>query len=389
MARPKHDWIGLKAEFDLREHKTLKEFAESKGLNYNQVRNAFKGLEGTALAEKLIKKRTKENQSLKTGLEPVFKGVEPKAHKSERTNRTAQIKAHKSKEHEPQAEDHSETIGEVGDKKRTNQSAQNGDGSHLRLRTSRQETFINEKIRGKTNTEAAKVAGYARPSEAGSRLLAKPEIACEIIKSRQQLREEFRHLVRFGINRLAEIAETDLQDVMDLSTGEPRLATQDGRLPRGLKKVEIKTFTNEEGTSSEYRFEVHDPARAIDLINKLLGTADDNSYNHLESGNPAAEDIWTRFLKGEINAYQAAHAFQAQGLGVPPSIMAHMKAELTIPDPPKDIKSQSLDYDALEARSQRSKEEVERQLKEFLPQRMLELKQISEEFGDGNNGAEE
>ena len=389
MAKPKHDWIGLKVEFDLGGHKTLKDFAASQGLNYNQVRNAFKALEGPALAEKLIKKRTKENARLKNGLEALSNGIEPEAHKSERTNltdSTAQIKAHKSI---TEAKAHPEAIGEIESEKRTNQSAQIKQGSRERLRTGRQETFINEKIRGKTNTEAAKAAGYARPFEAGSRLLANPKIACEIIKSRQQLREEFKHLVRSGINRLAEIAETDLQDVMDLSTGEPRLATQDGRLPRGLKKVEIKTFTNEEGTSSEYRFEVHDPAKAIDLINKLLGTADDNSYNHLESGNPAAEEIWTRFLKGEINAYQAAHAFQAQGLGVPPSIMAHMKAELTIPDPPKDIKSQSLDYDALEARSQRSKEEVERQLKEFLPQRMLELKQISEEFGDGNNGAEE
>ena len=68
MAKPKHDWIGLKVEFDLGGHKTLKDFAASQGLNYNQVRNAFKALEGPALAEKLIKKRTKENQSLKTGL---------------------------------------------------------------------------------------------------------------------------------------------------------------------------------------------------------------------------------------------------------------------------------------------------------------------------------
>ena len=374
----KHNWPGLKAEYNLGDWKNPTSFAKDIGINPSQLRKAFKALNSLDTGEKH-----------NVGAKQPTKGAKGKG------ARKTDVKGANGAN--PQKACNNPSKQSISKKKKGKESPEYTDLSPLKdpkphvraYEAPKQETFINEKLRGKTNTEAAEIAGYAFPAQEGSRLMADPRIKQVIVLNRQALREKYLAQTEKSIQRMIEIGMVDLQEVLSLSEGELEIITDDnGNLPRGLKKIKVKKtiLETEAGPieTTEIEIELHDPVEALGQVHDWLGTFDDDSYNHINSGNEKVIKIWTYFMGGYITALQTAHWFQGEGLGVPTTILAHMKAELMIPEDDASAKSspQDLDYDFLESRSKRSQAEVEQQLKEFLPERFATLQKLKAEFGN-------
>ncbi len=376
----KHNWPGLKAEYDLGDWKNPTSFAKDVGIHPGQLRKAFIKLDTLDTANR---SKADPNSAKLKGFPLPKEGAKGKS--------TKEPKGAKYKKCSKNMAKQGTTKNKTNEKspKYTDSSPLINPNPHVRgYEAPKQETFINEKLRGKTNTEAATTAGYAFPAQEGSRLMADPRIKQVIILSRQALREKYLAQTEKSIQRMIEIGMVDLQEVISRSGGELKiLMDEDGNFPRGIKKLKSKktTIQSDDGPieTNEIEIELHDPVKALGLAHEWMGTFDDDSYNHVNSGNEKVIKIWTYFMGGHITALQTAHWFQAEGLGVPASIQLHMKAELMIPEDDASAKGspQDLDYDFLESRSKRSQAEVEQQLKEFLPERFAALQKLKAEYG--------
>src|SRR3989339_1286101 len=144
MARKvKHNWPGLKAEFELGNWGTLKEFAESKGLDYSQVRKAFAKVERIGAPE--------ERAKLAEGKKKKGKNT-PEGKKGKPAKVKGKQGAGKSGGKKEGGED-----GAASDPKEQKGHTHTHEGAKY---TPKEETFINERLGGKTNPEAAQAAGY-------------------------------------------------------------------------------------------------------------------------------------------------------------------------------------------------------------------------------------
>ena len=90
--------------------------------------------------------------------------------------------------------------------------------------------FINEYMKGKTATDAAKIAGYSAKTAAiqGSQLLKNPLVISELERRRKIMEEKTGYTVQKWREELLEIRET-------LSEKIPVYQNEDGEVIMGLK----------------------------------------------------------------------------------------------------------------------------------------------------------
>jgi phage terminase small subunit len=142
--------------------------------------------------------------------------------------------------------------------------------------TQKQETFCLNYIKLTNATEAAIVAGYSKKTArviAGENL-SKPAIKARIEELRKKIEGDTIMSIQERMQRLAEIARARLTDFMELG--------QDGswvnigpETPGGAAIQEIHSRTEYDKDTSQptvyTSVKLHDPIRAIDLLNKMTG----------------------------------------------------------------------------------------------------------------------
>ena len=129
--------------------------------------------------------------------------------------------------------------------------------------TDKRTIFIQEYLIDFNATRAAKVAGYSKPRQQGSRLLTNVDIRSEIdgcIEDKAMKAEEV--LIRLG-----DIARCSVEDLMDVDE-EGKLTFNFKRAQEENKLGMIKSISP---TAYGTKVELQDQMRALELIGKQLG----------------------------------------------------------------------------------------------------------------------
>jgi len=143
------------------------------------------------------------------------------------------------------------------------------------MASNRRRVFVEEYLRSWNATEAAEIAGFAHPRQAGSRLLSYVDIRAEI---KQRIDEKAMKADEV-LRRLSDMARGDLGDFMDIESMSFDISLQKAKelgLTHLIKKVKQRTITTldksgEETETNTQEIELYSALEALQTMGKYHG----------------------------------------------------------------------------------------------------------------------
>jgi phage terminase small subunit len=147
--------------------------------------------------------------------------------------------------------------------------------------TPRQEKFCAEYLKTGYIARAMRAAGYAGqwPTTAGNRVLRLPAVTARMNELRQLAEDEAVMKIVERKRKLTEIARGRITDYLD-DNGTTFVVNKESVNPGAVAEVVVRNRQGRDGESGEAiaDLRLHDPIRAIDMLNKMEGLYTDREH---------------------------------------------------------------------------------------------------------------
>lgn len=162
--------------------------------------------------------------------------------------------------------------------------------------SAKKEKFCQEYVIDYNMTQAAIRAGYSvrTARQQGSRLLMKVDVVARVRELQRTIGLRLEVSQERVLKEFAKIAFTDLTDVVDISTGQPRI-----RSSLEIDPVHYSAISEVVMNRDGLRIKMYDKKAALDSLAKYLGMHTDGmDLSNLE-GQRAGVTYWVEFVSKE------------------------------------------------------------------------------------------